>query len=260
MSAVVAATAATGFDEEHERRVMWRLAAVVLVTLTLVKPLGGIPIVGTIGFTIAAALQLYLPLWRCEKLGLDYDAVGLHTRSWRRDLKIVAVLCALTFPPYILVHHLYMTEVRGWLEALELAPLARLFPERVLAPAWPRDVLELGRGSLWLAEVVATHSLGVALPEETFYRGYVQPRLERRWPARLHVLGTPLGRAAVVTAALFALGHFLGEWNPLRLGPFLPALVFAWQRNRTGSLLGAITFHAACNVLGELLFALYRPA
>ena len=62
-----------------------------------------------------------------------------------------------------------------------------------------------------------------------------------------------------VSSALFALGHFLGEWNPLRLGPFFPALVFAWQRNATGSVVGAIVFHASCNVLGELLFVLYRP-
>ena len=46
--------------------------------------------------------------------------------------------------------------------------------------------------------------------------------------------------------------------NVLRLGPFFPALIFAWQRNATTSVLGAVTFHAACNILGEILFALYR--
>jgi membrane protease YdiL (CAAX protease family) len=73
------------------------------------------------------------------------------------------------------------------------------------------------------------------------------------------VLATRIGLAAVVAAALFALGHFLGEWNPLRLGPFFPALVFAWLRKRTGSVTGAVAFHAACNVYGEVLFALYQP-
>lgn len=64
----------------------------------------------------------------------------------------------------------------------------------------------------------------------------------------------------MLTAFFFAAGHFLGEWNPLRWGPFFPALVFAWQRNATGSIVGAVAYHAACNVLGELLFRLYQPA
>ncbi|MEZ4270760.1 MAG: CPBP family intramembrane glutamic endopeptidase [Myxococcota bacterium] len=73
------------------------------------------------------------------------------------------------------------------------------------------------------------------------------------------VFGVPVGWALIVAAFFFALGHVLGEWNPVRFGPFLPALVFAWQRNATGSIFGAITFHAACNVLGEILFSLYKP-
>ena len=111
----------------------------------------------------------------------------------------------------------------------------------------------------WFAELVATHGLGVALPEEAFYRGYLQPRLQAWWKPRWRVFGTQVGWAAVVASALFALGHFLGEWTPLRLGPFFPGLVFAWQRNATGSLLGAITFHASCNLLSELLSTQYAP-
>ena len=62
-----------------------------------------------------------------------------------------------------------------------------------------------------------------------------------------------------MTSALFALGHFLGEWNPLRLAPFIPSLIFAWQRNATGSILGAIAFHGLCNILAEMLSQLYQP-
>ena len=107
--------------------------------------------------------------------------------------------------------------------------------------------------------MAATHLFGVALPEETFYRGYLQPRLEALWPPKTRIFGVLMGKAVIVSAILFALGHFLGEWNPLRLGPFFPALVFAWQRNKTGSIGGAIAYHAACNILGEVLFSLYAP-
>jgi hypothetical protein len=98
----------------------------------------------------------------------------------------------------------------------------------------------------------------VALPEETFYRGYLQPQLEHRYPPKAHILGVPLGKAAVYACLLFALGHYLGEWNPLRLGPFFPALAFAWLRNASGSVFGSICFHAGCNVFGAVLYTLYQ--
>jgi membrane protease YdiL (CAAX protease family) len=244
-------------DEARERRMALALTGVVLLTLTVVKPLGAVPYVGAIGYTLAAALQLYLPLWRSDSLRQPTAFVGLHLGAWRRDVKLVLVLCLVSFPPYAFLHHLYMTGLHDLVGSVGLGELARFIPRAHLAPAAPAGGW-LSAGA-WLAGLVATHALGVALPEETFYRGYLQARLETLWPPRRRVLGVRLGLAAVVAAACFASGHFLGEWNPLRLGPFLPALVFAWQRNATGSIVGAIGFHAACNVYGELLYRLYRP-
>ena len=246
-------------DDVAEYKNAWLYVGAVLLTLTLVKPLGGIAVVGTIAFTFAAILQLYLPLHRSAKLGRDYDWVGLHLRAWRKDVKIVLILCAITFPPFIIGHHLYMENLHGWVEGLGLGDLARFIPERRFAPETSGSLAEWATRGWWLLSITATHSLGVALPEETFYRGYLQPQFERRWKPIRKIFGVPMGRAAIFAAALFALGHFLGEWNPLRLGPFFPALVFAWQRNASGSVVGAITYHAACNILGEVLFSLYKP-
>lgn len=247
-------------DEARELRVALWLTLVVLCTLTLAKAIGSIPVVGTIGFTLAAVIQLYLPMWRADELSQPLAYVGLHLDAWRADLKNVLVLMAVTFPPYAIGHHLYMTRAHDWLVAAGLVELARWVPQATLAPHLPTTLVAWGAGLMWFGQMAATHVLGVALPEETFYRGYLQPRLEHRWPARLRVLGTAVGRAAVLACALFALGHFLGEWNPLRLGPFFPALIFAWLRNASGSVAGAVGYHAACNILGELLYALYDRA
>ena len=86
----------------------------------------------------------------------------------------------------------------------------------------------------------------VAFAEEFFYRGYLTLRLEERWPPRMRILGAPLGRAAVLAAVLFALGHLL-EPAPWRLAVFFPALIFAWLRARTGTIVGAATCHFAFN-------------
>ncbi|OGQ78499.1 MAG: hypothetical protein A2289_15575 [Deltaproteobacteria bacterium RIFOXYA12_FULL_58_15] len=247
------------FDAAQEYRIAWYCVIAVLVTLTVVKPLAGIPFVGTVAITGAALLQLYLPLWRCGKLGRDWDFVGLHLQTWRMDLKWFLLLCLVTFPPFFLAHHLYMLHAHDWLNQLGLEWVANFVHPRVLAPELPAGWEQWWEKGKWIFTITATHVLGVALPEETFYRGYLQPRLEARLGPKTRIFGVLIGRAALLAAALFALGHVLGEWNPLRLGPFFPALLFAWQRNATGSVVGAIAYHASCNILGEILFSLYKP-
>jgi membrane protease YdiL (CAAX protease family) len=49
--------------------------------------------------------------------------------------------------------------------------------------------------------------LVIALPEEAFYRGYLQSALDEVWKPRWRVLGAELGPGLIVTSALFALGH-----------------------------------------------------
>ena len=244
---------------DPEIRIAWKLAFLVLLTLTLVKPLGSIAWVGPIAFTFAAGLQLWLPIHRMDKLKLDYDFVGLHRDHLREDFRLVGWLCLLTFVPYAIGHHFYMTEARLLAYDLGFDAIGRYLPLRQLSPSLPSDFEAWLSASWWLLNLTATHILGVALPEETFYRGYLQPQLEKRWPPQTRVFGALMGRAVIVSSALFALGHFLGEWNPLRLGPFIPSLLFAWLRCRTGSIWGAIGFHAACNIFGQLLFQLYAP-
>jgi len=93
----------------------------------------------------------------------------------------------------------------------------------------------------------------VALKEEYFFRGVLQPALEREEGPRRRVLGAPMGRGAVAAAALFALAHLdpLSGLDPSRLLTFFPALWFAWLRARTGSILPALLAHAAANLVGQ---------
>jgi len=61
-------------------------------------------------------------------------------------------------------------------------------------------------------------------------------------------LGATVGPAIVVTAALFALGHFVVDFRPMRLGVFFPAILFGWIKERTGTISAPILFHALSNV------------
>ncbi len=94
--------------------------------------------------------------------------------------------------------------------------------------------------------------LGVAFPEEAFFRGYLQSALDRAWPPRRRVLGAWLGPGVLVSSAIFAFGHLLTEPVPGRLAVFFPALAFGYLRARTGGIGAPMVFHALCN-----LFAWY---
>lgn len=108
---------------------------------------------------------------------------------------------------------------------------------------------------------LASDALGqllvIALPEEAFYRGYLQTSLERRFEKKLVVLGTPIGWGIVITSAIFALGHLLTELNPARLAVFFPSLVFGFLRARTRGIGAGLLFHAMCNLYSAYLIRSY---
>jgi membrane protease YdiL (CAAX protease family) len=93
----------------------------------------------------------------------------------------------------------------------------------------------------------------IALPEEAFYRGYLQSRLDEVWTLRVRLLGAEVGPGLILASAIFALGHLATIHEPARLAVFFPALVFGWLRARTGGVGAAVVFHALCNVFSEVL-------
>ncbi len=100
---------------------------------------------------------------------------------------------------------------------------------------------------------IAGQLLVVALPEEAFFRGYLQTRLDAAWGKRFRILGAELGPAWIVSAVIFAIGHLLTTPMPARLAVFFPALLFGWLRARTGGIGAGVLFHALCNLFSAAL-------
>ncbi len=93
----------------------------------------------------------------------------------------------------------------------------------------------------------------IALPEEAFYRGYLQSRFDDAWTPRLRVAGAMLGPGVILASLVFAVGHMATIHVPARLAVFFPALLFGWLRARTGGIGAAVAFHALCNLFSEAL-------
>lgn len=151
--------------------------------------------------------------------------------------------------------------VRVWTEPA--APGNRPWPMYSGRNAKPVEDFEAKRTLWWIPLWVATQLLLIALPEEYFYRGWLQTRLEAAFGARAEALGRPvrawlgLTPAIFVTSLLFGLGHLLvpigGVLIPTRMSVFFPSLIFGWLRRRTGTLTASIVYHACSNLM--VLFA-----
>lgn len=103
-----------------------------------------------------------------------------------------------------------------------------------------RPQVEPGRWPAW----VLYQLLYVSLPEELFFRGYVQGRLAQA----MDKAGVTRWAPVLLAAGLFALAHVAVFGGALHLLVFLPAILFGWLRLRTGSVLPAALAHAAANI------------
>jgi membrane protease YdiL (CAAX protease family) len=150
---------------------------------------------------------------------------------------------------------------------------ARIARESIVAVLWALGAASLFLPPFWLGFLwwwrvrVPFHapplgSLGsdfwgqllvIALPEEAFYRGYLQSALDEAWAPRVRVLGAELGPSILVTSALFAAGHLTTDPTAGRLAVFFPALVFGWLRTRTRGIGAGLVFHALCNLFASYL-------
>ena len=198
---------------------------------------------------LAAAYVLHLLLQQAPRLG-----------TLARDLAPALEVMIWIFPAYWLlqrrgedplIRHGVTSARRGLLPALALSLALLLAFVGVCALLSQGPAQEPRWGEL--LRLAPAQLVFVALKEEYFFRGVLQPALERPEGPRWRVLGAPLGRGALAAAALFALAHLdpVSGLHPGRLLTFFPALWFAWLRARTGSILPALLGHAAANLVGQ---------
>ena len=187
-----------------------------------------VPFVEAAVGAVAVGAFLWVPVKFLERRGQDAHDAGWRFDRLGRDLAWSLGACAVLLPLFTLGFVLFMkytallpAQVRWY-----LGPYARDRPLHL------RLVLD------WAFAGQVAGNAAVAFSEEFFYRGYMTMRFEeRRGPVW----------SALAVAALFALGHLLTPY-PWRLAVFFPALLFAWLRNRTRTVVGASLAHFLCNV------------
>jgi membrane protease YdiL (CAAX protease family) len=168
-------------------------------------------------------LLLWTPIAVIHYTGRELRNFGITLHRWREGVAWGLVAAAVVLPLFALGYWLVWEVIAG----------------KTLA--WRADAV--------LTRVFFHHLLVVALPEEVFFRGYLQTLFSRAWPSRPHRWWGDQGYAILATSVCFALLHLGWGFSWQRLGVFFPSLVFGWLRQRTGSVVAPILFHTLANVL-----------
>lgn len=241
---------------QEQRAVLIEVVALFVVTLlgirlvvSLVQGLG-LPDVFMIPVPI---LFMYAPVWSCRLRGADPWAYPMalpdwpwnNPGAWWQALRWGGGLSLAVAIPFVVGYHVWQIEL---VPMVQEALGVRLYPtDPELRWTWPSN----------LPLLVAYHLFYVAMPEEMFYRGYMQTRLDEVWAPRWSIAGAVVGPGLLVTCVLFALGHSLVVVQWWHVFIIIPSLGFGWLRARTGGMLAGAFFHAWCNVTVGTLDTLY---
>ena len=207
------------------------LTALWLVTLLLIRAVVEVQAAAGIPEWVLAAVPLlfiYAPVLLCRWRAVDSWSYQLSIpafsdrAAWRAVLMTNLRLLVWISPVFGLGYHLYQTHVFG------LEP----------GHGWPVDPLT----------IVAYQLFFVAIPEEFFYRGYFQTRLNECFARSWNVFGVRMGWGSVWASLFFAFGHTLVLFQWWHFATFFPGMVFAWLRERTGGVMAGAVFHAICNI------------
>lgn len=188
--------------------------------------------------TLPLALGFHLPtLWFLAPVSLlvvtrrAHEPYGLTLANpghWQFHVAVAAGI----FVPYLIGHYAWG---QGW--------LGREFDLR-LPPRFAMSVMD--------------QVLAIGLPEEMFFRGYLQTQFDKVWGKPWRVLGARCGWGLVLAAVLFAVCHIFNG-GPVRLIVFFPGLWYGWLRARTGTILVPALYHAASNLLMQIMLTSFEP-
>ena len=206
------------------------VGAAYLGTLLLARilfQLKHINFISSIMHGVIAVAFLYIPVWLIRRRGLSLEAYGLTMGNLKRDLKWLALLVGIVFPVFAGGYHYYQ----------------KIFFDNSISFNLPEN----------FATLCVFHIVVVAFPEEVFYRGYLQGRLEELIPPKFSFLYARVGLGWLFASFLFAVGHLLVDGRFQRLGVFFPALLFGLMRKWTGTVVLPALFHGLCNIFMAVL-------
>ncbi|MBI2980812.1 MAG: CPBP family intramembrane metalloprotease [Deltaproteobacteria bacterium] len=172
---------------------------------------------------IAALLLFYVPLLHNRLRTLSLPFFESDRQGFFHSLKIFLFAALLIFPLFLVGNHFYQTVI--W--------------SRSFNPSLPDRF-----GSLLLLQVAL-----IALPEEVFFRGWLQGLIRKNRGPLASIL---------ITSLIFAFSHSVIAMQWWHFAIFFPGSVFGWLREKTGAVTASVVFHTVSNLLVVWIQGSYR--
>ncbi|MDO8527472.1 MAG: type II CAAX endopeptidase family protein [Deltaproteobacteria bacterium] len=181
---------------------------------------------------LTPALLLYVPFFILTRRG---EAISFIDRSWRQfglGCFVFLITVLVIFPPYMVAAHYWMMHVFHF--------------QHFVPASWTH-----------LFDYAGYQLLVVAIPEEFFFRGYLQTQFNKVWQTKWRLLGANLGWGWIVASLVFAFAHSVISLQWWHFSIFFPALLFGYLKERTGSITAPVLFHTFCNCFMNWFAASY---
>lgn len=173
--------------------------------------------------SIALAIWIYIPTIVILIHGRKFEEYGITLKGWKNSLLLTSITLLIVYPPYFIVFYLF-----------EIFSKSATF--------------QLTLSQSFLTRFVFL-TLFISLPEEYFFRGYLQTELNRLLGKKYRLFGVNFGFGLILSAILFGFVHYLfgAGWSGLLT--MFAALLFGWLREQTGGILAPTLFHGFGNII-----------
>jgi len=151
-----------------------------------------------------------------------FKAYGISLSGWKQSIKIMLVASLIILSAYLIGYYIYATEFHS-----------KSF-NPVIQESWALLTINI--------------FLFVGLPEEFFFRGYLQSELNYIFSKKFNFLFVKFGPGLVITAIIFTLSHIFVQMDWSKTSLIFLSLILGWLREKTGSILASAGFHTLANV------------
>lgn len=217
-------------DKKNYKELIFFWVIVVLATHLMVR-FSAVPFFRNYSGVFSALLMIYLPHFskRSKEAFLSLDL------NWDRfyfSLKDALLVSLIIFPFSLIVNHFYQNFLgRHYVPGLFLHSFFNNGLYQILV---------------------------VALPEEYFFRSYLQENLNFFWTKKWILKGISFGPALFITSFVFALSHSLIHFQWWHGLIFFPSLLFGLLYEKRKTITASVIFHALCNLFSSWVFQHYR--
>jgi len=173
---------------------------------------------------IILMILIYIPVLSANINKFNYLKFGLLNIDLKKSFYYFFIWLIIIFPIYFILIFIFK--------------FGTDFKSHLLSIKYPKDIIYYTFYNI----------IVVGFSEEFFYRGYLQPLIQKRYFKKI-IPQIKLDSGVLITSLLFGLGHFLTYFTIFSALTILPSIVFGILKNQTNNILASVLFHGISNAV-----------